>query len=740
MSDYNFSSINDKDFEELSVDLLSKKLNRSIERFKPGKDAGVDGRFFSDNGGENIIQCKHHLSGSPNSLLKTLEKDELPKLLKLNPERYYVTTSIPLSKHNKSQIKKALHPFIKRDDDIFGKEDLNGILKDYPEVEINHYKLWITSTTVLTTLLNNAIYGRSQNTASMIDKESKYFVVTKNYKEAFDKLNDKKALIITGSPGVGKTFLATELCKFYIANGYDFFEINDSITEAENVFNPIKKQIFYFDDFLGANYLQAINNRQDHQITNFIKRISHSENKRFILTSRTNILNQGKQISELFDRSKITQNEFEVSIDSLKKQDKAKILYNHIFFSDLPLNYIDEIYKNKRYHEIINHKNFNPRLISFITDHDISDETNYIDYWDFISKSLSNPEKIWAKVFENQLDEVSRKFVIAVCLNGNSISEEDLTDFYHIYSDKKLSESEKQPFKKIVKTLTGSLLNRTKSHRGSTYSLFNPSIADYIISTHYENKHYIHDILSLLKTTDSLINFSSKKTKHSDETIKKLIQSELEKKPNLDINYLLTAASKTLKLNKKILLEIINLSINSDFEETPKYFFYFLYMNSELIEDHLNSAEINKKIISKAEIFIDNESPTQYELEEIHDLLYKLEIVDENIYNKIKTKLIEISCEEITDMACDIQIFDSFSGMPDFESSLLDDKIKDIFKYFDIKIDHPILHEIKQSIDNAEVNNYFRDYFDDEYSVTKHNDTQKDNSENDIDDLFERSN
>lgn len=43
---YTFEALNDKEFEELAIDLLSKNLNTNIERFKLGKDQGIDGRFF----------------------------------------------------------------------------------------------------------------------------------------------------------------------------------------------------------------------------------------------------------------------------------------------------------------------------------------------------------------------------------------------------------------------------------------------------------------------------------------------------------------------------------------------------------------------------------------------------------------------------------------------------------------------------------------------------------------------
>lgn len=47
MNEYDFSKLNDKEFEALSIDLIAKLEGRRIERFKPGKDAGVDGRFFT---------------------------------------------------------------------------------------------------------------------------------------------------------------------------------------------------------------------------------------------------------------------------------------------------------------------------------------------------------------------------------------------------------------------------------------------------------------------------------------------------------------------------------------------------------------------------------------------------------------------------------------------------------------------------------------------------------------------
>lgn len=46
MSDYDFKPLNDKEFEVLCADLLGEVEGQRFERFKVGKDAGVDGRFL----------------------------------------------------------------------------------------------------------------------------------------------------------------------------------------------------------------------------------------------------------------------------------------------------------------------------------------------------------------------------------------------------------------------------------------------------------------------------------------------------------------------------------------------------------------------------------------------------------------------------------------------------------------------------------------------------------------------
>ena len=512
MSDYDFSSLNDKEFEDLSADLLSCHLSSRIERFKVGRDGGVDGRFFSSEGDEVIIQCKHWLKSGLKALIRSIENTEADKVKKLNPKRYIFVTSLELSRANKIKIKHLLSPYILSESDVFGNEDLNDILSKNIEVERKHYKLWISSTNVLTTILNSAIIGRSRYKLEEIIEESNRYVVTQSHIQAMDKLEKIHSIIITGSPGVGKTSLADQLCQYYTAKGYEFCFIENSLNEAEEIYREESKQVFYFDDFLGRNFLLALDSHQDSHVINFIKRIEKDKKKRFILTSRSNILNQGKRLSDLFDIKSVNRNEYELSITLLTDLDKAKILYNHIWFGDLDEGYISEIYKEKRYLKIIKHKNFNPRLISFITDHHRLSSIEPSEYWGYIDKTLSNPKDIWRNVLEVQVDDICRHVVVAVCLHGKSLSEQRLRNLYDGIGISNINVTADKSYESVQKLLVGALLNRSVLNKDNiSYDLFNPSIADFVISNYLGEFDYIDELLISLRTPESISNLNSLK-------------------------------------------------------------------------------------------------------------------------------------------------------------------------------------------------------------------------------------
>ena len=546
MSDYDFSQLNDKEFEQLCCDLLGVEEDRRVERFKPGKDQGVDGRFFTPNGGEAIMQAKHYLRSGYSAFLKKLETEELEKVKKLDPERYCIMTSLPLSLKNKRDILSKFSPYIISESDIYGQEDLNDIISTNPEVEERHYKLWITSTTVLKRVLNEAIVGRSRSVLAGMAEKAKLYVQTAAHEQALSLLEKHHVVILSGEPGIGKTTLAGNLCLYYRAKDFEFFDVQGSVSEAENVYDKRRKQVFLCDDFLGSNYLEAIHGKQDSHIVQFINRVRRDKSQRFILTSRTNILTAGVYVSPIFKNENLRRSELLLDIKDLEPVDRAWILYNHMWFSALDQEFIDEIYKNRRYLEVVNHRNFNPRLIEFVLDVNRVSIDQPTEYWEYIEKTLDNPKDIWRDSFKWQTNSSIRNIVTLIVFNGGSISESALRSALHRYREriKYVSPSHvEDDFSTAAQLATGSFINRELKGNSAHYSLFNPSIADFILAEYGDDDNKVEAVFSSLRSGNAANSLVAMLESHAlaVEDPKALLRNLVSQglRENLDPEYLL---------------------------------------------------------------------------------------------------------------------------------------------------------------------------------------------------------
>jgi adenylate kinase family enzyme len=569
MNDYDFGTLNDKEFEVLARDIISIKENIEVDRFKSGKDQGIDGKYIDNENGIVVIQVKHWLTSGYAKLKYHCKTVENNKVQKLNPKKYIFITSLPLKESYKSELCEIFHPYLSSCD-IYGKENLNDLLRkpDYSHVEKNHYKLWLSNTNILSIILNSGVYSKSAYSLAAIKSKCKYYVKTHNHDESQEILEETKCLIITGEPGVGKTTLAESLSYQYVTNGFEFIEIDGDLDCAWSVLSTESKQLFYFDDFLGRNYLDGLFKREDSKIVQFMKAIQSQENKRFILTSRSSILNQGKLHSELFKINKIGRNEFELNITKLERFDKAQILYNHIYFSNLSTEYIDQFYYLKRYREIIEHKNFNPRLISFITDTQRYKGLASNEYWEKITSQIDNPKDIWEFVFEQQVDDIQRVIINLVVINNHPVSEHELYTNYIDYCNFKNLNLNEVNFQKSLKVLTGSLLNRylNEDNEVVSYNLFNPSIADYALPKILKNPEELSILITCRNSIESIASlFLLKNQKSISQT-------------NFDIS----------------IKRILNLVHSKNYNR--KYFNLYTYIFSEL-ESYSSSKFIDRKYI-----------------------------------------------------------------------------------------------------------------------------------------------
>ena len=146
---YTFSTLSPADFEDLVRDLIGRELGVRFEAFCAGPDGGIDGRHAPSRGSEPVVLQAKHYEGSTFPQLQSAMKRERAAIGKLTPSRYLLATSRKLTPGNKKTLSEVIDTCVVKEGDIFGPDDLNGLLRKYPEIEKSHIGLWLSSTAVL---------------------------------------------------------------------------------------------------------------------------------------------------------------------------------------------------------------------------------------------------------------------------------------------------------------------------------------------------------------------------------------------------------------------------------------------------------------------------------------------------------------------------------------------------------------------------------------------------------------
>lgn len=520
MADYSFESLAPYDLEILAQDLLSEKLNVKFESYPIGRDSGIDLRYSEKLENTIIVQCKHYRGSKYTDLEKTL-REEIVKIEKIKPKRYILVTTLGLNPDRKKKIADILSPYVKEYSDIVDKNALNALIREYPAIERKHYKLWLTSTEVLKTVMQSGLYNRTEIELEDIKTRSKLYVQNEGYFEALKILEEIHCCIISGEPGIGKTTLARILCMHYITKNYKFVCL-DNMEESIAAISKGEKQVFLCDDFLGSTNLKN-STKSDHEFERFLRYVENDTDKRIVLTTREYVFKEAQNKSEIYARKSIEK--FLLKQEHYTKKIRAKILYNHLYFSGISKKYLEGIQKDKNYLKIINHKNFSPRIVEIMTTSKNIVKKDGENYFENFIKTLNNPEYLWKIAFQDHISTISRSLVILLGFCDDKVILEDFKELLNIwnFADTDIVERDLQ-IRRSIDELEGTFIKIEEykvQEKFETYikpiiQFSNPSVKDFV--------------LGYIRNTDAIVKkFVSMRTLFWDQSLPMLTNLKLDK-------------------------------------------------------------------------------------------------------------------------------------------------------------------------------------------------------------------
>ncbi|MFI4990529.1 MAG: restriction endonuclease [Solirubrobacterales bacterium] len=479
-----FDDLSDYDFELLVADLLGAKFKRTFETFSRGRDGGIDIRARLSNG-LHVVQCKHYANSAFSTLERAARREQKTlSQMQPKPRRYMFVTSRRLTANNKAKLFSALAPYVRHEQDILGAEDLAALLRRYPSVERGHVKLWLRGSGTLDRIVNADVLTRSTALLADIRTALPRYVQTNSFNEAHDLLARHNVVIIAGPPGVGKTTLAHLLLLDAVQAGYTPYRVQADVAEAWRLYKDEEPQVFFFDDFLGRTALFDSVRGDPRDLASFIRHVRRSNSTRLVLATREYVLQKARFEIEDLQWQRLEAEKYALTLARYSRLDRARIFYNHIFFSpEVDSAAIADLLAERAYLDVISHPAYSPRLIEWMTGlggHLLTFRER-AQYSRFCISVLDDPESLWRHAYSRGLGDAERCVLLALPGLPAVVPISDLESSYAAAARCRALSPSRSAFEAALKVLQDSFVRVIDWGRGRLYvSAVNPSLIDFL--------------------------------------------------------------------------------------------------------------------------------------------------------------------------------------------------------------------------------------------------------------------
>ena len=397
---------------------------------------------------------------------------------------------MPLSSHQKDKLVEAVSPWCQGPQDIYGCAELNELLRQHPAVVTAHFKLWISGTQVLRQVLHADVFALSNANLDAARDLISRLVVHDGVKDALEVLEQRRHLLILGNPGIGKSTLARMMMARYVAQGYEAVwttTVRDAWRVLGEPRDGGRKLLLVLDDFLGRvrfneSKLQQDEDRSLFALLDTAARYSHL---RIVLTTREYILEEAKRASGLLGERGRDMKTYTLLLKQYSDAHRARMVFNHLYFSDLPDSRLESFVASRAYRAIVSHRHFSPRVVESISKSANSQSLTDDEFLEYVTKEFENPKDLWRHPFENEISPLARLLLAVLWTFGGRATIREFQSACARLQSGTAEEERQLEFEKALRQLDGNFMQigqfeASETEVGLHVSFQNPSVEEFV--------------------------------------------------------------------------------------------------------------------------------------------------------------------------------------------------------------------------------------------------------------------